>query len=373
MIGILFALGLYKIYCYDDNKIYKNIFLITIITELCLIKTEGIFFGIILVIANLVFSIIKKDYKDLKINLILLLIPFILTFSWFFKINISHKTTEWNFNDAVNFNYHDKDEMAIKESFFKAIFERGDISCYRFTLFTFVLILIIYSIYVYSNCNLPFKKRYLYVLVWHSIAIVLFMIGLLWMYLTLFIQYEATILSCFWRYTSTIVISWTMLNNLILCENKNNLISSILLIIVFLVFLPYEILDARYIKRDECIEAIKEGQKEFLSFEKYEKKLTNNDKIYFVSKLMTPFVLKINKYKYINLNIANNDSDLNCGVDEFARILKDEEYDYVFIFKTYFEFETIYCSIFENNEILNDSLYKVSIDENNKVKLLLVE
>lgn len=367
LLGILFGIGLYIIYQNTNELLYKNIILTCILIAICLIKSIGIFFCLIIIIINLIYLIKSKNTKEIKLFLKLLIIPLILITTWFIKVRISNQGTEWNYKDAVNFEYHQKNDKTIKEKFKKSFFETADITTRQLTLFTVILILIIYSCYTYSIVDIKDKKKYKYFIIAHSLGIIIFMLGLLWMYLTLFIEEEATILACYWRYTSTVMISWTMFNNIIISKHKNSLLSFVILLLIFSWFCPTKILKERFIEREKNTTAIKEAHKEFLTIEKYSE-IIKDDKVYFVSKLMNPFIMKINKYNFFDINIGNDNADLSCSVESFANILKEEKYKYVYIYKVFFDFELNYQSIFED-PIIEDSLYKVTYDDNKNVKL----
>ena len=57
LLGILFGIGLYIIYQNTNELLYKNIILTCILIAICLIKSIGIFFCLIIIIINLIYLI----------------------------------------------------------------------------------------------------------------------------------------------------------------------------------------------------------------------------------------------------------------------------------------------------------------------------
>ena len=102
---IYFGIGLYIIYQNDEDKNYKIMSFVLIITSLVLIKNTGLFLAILLIIYYL-FDLLfinkeKLKSKEIKKLLLLLLIPLILIISWYIKIYLGKYTVEWKI-DNIN-------------------------------------------------------------------------------------------------------------------------------------------------------------------------------------------------------------------------------------------------------------------------------
>ena len=118
LMGILFGIGLYIIYQNDEDKNYKIMSFVLIITSLVLIKNTGLFLAVLLIIYYL-FDLLfinkeKLKSKEIKKLLLLLLIPLILIISWYIKIYLGKYTVEWKI-DNINIEEKVKDKEKIKE------------------------------------------------------------------------------------------------------------------------------------------------------------------------------------------------------------------------------------------------------------------
>lgn len=368
LLGVFFAIGLFMIYQKDENSRYKNTMFVTILISLTLTKTTGLFFALWLVLLKLLNDLLSKKSrkrKALKSTLLILLLPIILTGSWYLKVATSNHGTEWNFNQAIQFEHQEKDTAYIVNEYVNAFFSKTEFTPLNLSLFCCILISIGYSLYIYKRQEKKQAQKYSYIMIGHSLALILFLIGLLWMYLTIFIEYEANILACYTRYTSTMLLSWAMLNNFILCnDTKIKTKTLFLFLVVIILFLPMDTIKEKYIHKKEYITYIKEEKARYVSMSKYKQRLNENDKIFFLSNVLNPFVLKINKYEFMDLNIANKEANVVMTKEQFLQMLIDEKYTYIYVWRTSMDFRTNYKSIFENEDISNETLYQIVFDLN---------
>ena len=79
-------------------------------------------------------------------------------------------------------------------------------------------------------------------------------------------------------------------------------------------------------------------------------------------------MLKLCKYEMMGINIANNDTSKIGNKEQFAKTLIQENYTYVYIYKIKENFQEEYKDIFSNQDISEQTLYKVETDEKNELK-----
>ena len=371
ILGIFFAMGLFVIYEDDENKKYKTLMLTMIITALALTKTTGIILATFLVIFEFIKEIINKNEKS-KLCFIILIVPLVLTLAWYIKINISNNGTVWNFNKVIKYEYQNKDTIEITKEYIKAFFTKQVISFHNLTVFSCVLALIAYSLYIYqTRKSRQEKKNYIYIMIGHASAFIIFLIGLLWMYLTIFTDYESSILACYWRYASTLILSWMMINTLILCnEDKIKIMVSYVFIVILMIFIPTNIIKDKYIDKKEYIKYLNTQRENYVTMSKYREVFSENDKVFFISNVMNPFILRINRYELTEVNIANDNANIVYPVEQFTQILLNEKYKYVYIYKTENNFIDENKGIFENENIQEHTLYKVCVDEKENIQLI---
>ena len=80
-------------------------------------------------------------------------------------------------------------------------------------------------------------------------------------------------------------------------------------------------------------------------------------------------MLKLCKYEMMGINIANNDTSRIGNEEQFSKTLIQENYTYVYIYKIKENFQEEYKDIFSNQDISEQTLYKVETNERNELKL----
>ena len=362
LMGILFGIGLYIIYQNDEDKNYKIMSFVLIITSLVLIKNTGLFLAILLIIYYL-FDLLfinkeKLKSKEIKKLLLLLLIPLILIISWYIKIYLGKYTVEWKI-DNINIEEKVEDKEKIKEDFFDAFITKRQFTAKNVSISFCIIFLIGYSLYIFELVKGDFKKKYLSLVIFHSLVFLLFSLFLLWVYLNLFISVEARILSCFERYLSTLLISWLMLNSLILLQCEKLKFSSVYIFTMLcLLFLPVDSLQERYFNKDEYIAKVFNEKNLYLTIGSHKNKINEKDRVLFISNLVNPFVVKMNRYEYFDINIVNTNGDVRKRED-FINLVTDNKCDFVYIFRVFKEVVDHYADLFPDQTVDEDTLYKV--------------
>lgn len=362
LMGILFGIGLYIIYQNDEDKNYKIMSFVLIITSLVLIKNTGLFLGVLLIIYYL-FDLLfinkeKLKSKEIKKLLLLLLIPLILIISWYIKIYLGKYRVEWKI-DNINIEEKVEDKEKIKEDFFDAFITKRQFTAKNVSISFCIIFLIGYSLYIFELIKNDSKKKYLSLVIFHSLVFLLFSLFLLWVYLNLFISVEARILSCFERYLSTLLISWLILNSLILLQCEKLKFSSVYIFTMLcLLFLPVDSLQERYFNKDEYIAKVFNEKSLYLTIGTHKNNISEKDRVLFISNLVNPFVVKMNRYEYFDINIVNTNGDVRKRED-FINLVTDNNCDFVYIFRVFKEVVDLYADLFPDQTVDEDTLYKV--------------
>ncbi len=96
-------------------------------------------------------------------------------------------------------------------------------------------------------------KKYRYYILSMAIGTLVYLIGMLWMYCTIFEEDEALILASFARYIFTIVLADTMFFSFVLLEGKVNKVMTITVMIIITMMLPFYTLQKNtLVKRLYC-------------------------------------------------------------------------------------------------------------------------
>lgn len=288
---------------------------------------------------------------------------------WYIKINIAQVGNEWNFNniwqvnDKMHFQYVGK---RFLEATFKSVTE-------GLSMLAKILLLGAYSIYVYKKQKtVKEKKSYKHIIIETIISIMIFAIGLLWMYLTIFREREAMEIASYERYMNTILLSWLTINTLIIAQEDINLSVIYVWIAISVAILPHETIYTKYIQCRQDIQREKmERTYYYLGFRRYEKYFKKEDKIYFISDTSTnnEKVLQLCKYEMMTNNIANKEPKVTQNSKQLAQTLLEENYTYVYIFKVDDYIKEQIKNLFVNEQIKSETLYKIKKDGQGNVQL----
>ncbi len=363
LLGVLFALGLYVIYCNDEDKIYKNISFISILTGLSLTKSTGIFLAIVLIVFEFIKKFLNrgKEKSDLKITLLFLIVPLILIGGWYTKVNLNKNSYEWDISSALKMEYKVKDKDKIIKNYFEAFINKKEFTNKNISLFWCILALLGLSIYVYSLCKTKKEKvNYVFVSLSHFVIFIGFFFGLLWVYLTFFINVESETLNSYVRYFSTFLISWLAFNFIIICNKKTIKGSAFyIIVLITLFFVPFDTLKERYINKEEFALRLVNQKSNYTTIEKYKNKLNSKDKVFFYSNLVNPFVVKLNRYEFFDINIVNRNGNFSGSRKDFIKMIIDEDIDYIYIWKTFPDITEKYRTLFEDDFVKEETLYRV--------------
>lgn len=205
-----------------------------------------------------------------------------------------------------------------------------------------------------------------------SISFVLFLLGLLWVYLNLFSNEETILLACYDRYISTFLLAWTIFNTFaILSSKKINFTYIYVCIVLLIIFAPLETIYTKYIQHSQYIRTMYVKRNYYTRIKKYKDKFSDNDKVFFLSnsRVDNIYIYRLCKYEMMGINIANQDPEYVTSEDIFKNTLMEEGYTYLYIYKITDDLLEKYANIFADVIVEENSLYEIKVDENEKLQL----
>ena len=335
-LGILFALSLYIIYIDNDDKKFKYLLLTSYVLALCLTKTTGIVLGILVLIIEIINSIRKKQTQNKKWLVVMLMIIIILVGSWYVKLGIEKGNTNWDFQKIYEKNNLQEENEHIIQKYCRAfLLGNGEITEKDISPVLTILLYISSTLIIYKMLKKSKQEDFKYISIAMIIAILIYFIGTLWMYLKIFEPREAGILASYERYISTILLAGFELNILVLCNTiKINKTIIITIITLLLLFIPYENIVRKYRNNYTYENLILSERIEYEEILKYKEKFNNNDKIYYISTsgFDNKYAIKFTKYLLMPINIGNENLSKIRNSEKFKRrIVKRKLYICIYL------------------------------------------
>lgn len=366
-IGILFSMGIYAIVENNSNKIYKYTIIGTYVLAVSLTKNIGIIFGILILVLELINIIIEKVKKKLSIKkdiigiISIILAIIVLVGGWYFIISINNSELMWDNNKQKQIDESYKQN--VFKSFVNEIYMGSkDITVQNLSVLSLFVMYITYSIFIYIKLKNRVKAKYrlktsLIIMV---IAIIGYILGMLYAYIYLFKTDETAILASFNRYISTILLSAFWLNTVILVDSiewKNYYICVLLMIL--LIFLPLEKINNTYIKLHKYNIYVMSKRSEYGKISKYRTVLNENDVIYFISnKIDSLYATALSKYEMMPIKLIGIDE---INYEKIEEEIEKNKITYIYILNENISLENKIENVFELKQKLEeDSLYKIN-------------
>ena len=371
LLGVMFAFVVFTCYEEEENKIFKNFKILYGEIMLCLTKTSGIGLAILAII--IYFIKILFDYKkqkiDLKKNIIniitIIFVTTIITSIWYIKVNDAKK--RWDFNQYIeieNNKIEEMQEIAIK--FKDAVIWKQTITDKKLTVLVTTLILICTNIYIIKKAK--DKQNYKYYSIAILISIPIYLIFLLITYMTIFENSEASELTCFDRYCSTILLAVAMFQIMVLSEIeiKADIKNIVIIYTILLCVLPQENIVQKYIYAKNYITNSSIRRDVYTKITNYKNRIDTNDKILYISGTEgnAEYLLSLNQYELMPLKIEDYNLGNFSNEKNFENILKNNNYTHIFIYRMDDEVKERIKSFFKYEYIQNDTLYKIITNEN---------
>lgn len=372
MLGVMFAYTIFVAFEEESNIKFKYMKILAGELMLCLTKTSGIGLAVLSIVIIFIKLIVdrKKDKQDfnkgIKAISIVILITLIFTSIWYIKVNNAEK--RWDFKQYVEVDTSKKEyQSQIAKDFTLSVFLKQTITERNLTVFSVILIFICMQVYTVKKINAKGYKYYAWAML---ISIPLYLIILLITYATIFETIEAQQLTCFDRYTSTILLAYSIFQMLVLMQEKEeSFFRSLCLVIALIVALmPLENIERKYINgRSYCLSS-NINRDIYTKIRKYTENIEPTDKILYIAgpKANMEYLTAMNEYEIMPITITATMVGVFGTQENFETTIKD--YDYVFIYRIKQEQKETIKKVFLDENISNDTLYEV-VNEDGKVIL----
>lgn len=369
ILGIMFAYTIYSAY-EDDSSIFKTLKILAGTIMLCLTKTSGLGLAILALIIILIKIIIdrKKDKSKFKSSIkrliVICVITAMLTSIWYIKVNNAQK--RWDFSKYVNAEEDRQNSSDILKSFTMSVFMRQDITTKQLTVFAVMILLIGLQIYSIKKVK---NKNFTYYAIAMLVSIPIYLISLAITYMTIFENIEGTMLTCFDRYTSTILLATLCFNAFAMFDIKTKFsVELIVIASIIITLMPIDNIYTQYIRGKNYVKTSNTNRDIYTKIEKYKDKLNANDKILYMAgdKANIEYLKAMNEYVMMPVKIQNMISGNYESAEKFKKVIK--RYDYVFVYRTNTDTVDNIKECFEGGKVQRDTLYRV-VKNNETIEL----
>ena len=369
ILGIMFAYTIYSAY-EDDSSIFKTLKILAGTIMLCLTKTSGLGLAVLALMIILIKIIIdrKKDKSKFKSSIksliVICVITAILTSIWYIKVNNAQK--RWDFSKYVNAEEDRQNSSDILKSFTMSVFMRQDITTKQLTVFAVMVLLIGLQIYSIKKVK---NKNFTYYAIAMLVSIPIYLISLAITYMTIFENIEGTMLTCFDRYTSTILLATLCFNAFAMFDIKTKFsVELIVIASIIITLMPIDNIYTQYIRGKNYVKTSNTNRDIYTKIEKYKDKLNANDKILYMAgdKANIEYLKAMNEYVMMPVKIQNMISGNYESAEKFKKVI--ERYDYVFVYRTNTDTVDNIKECFEGGKVQRDTLYRV-VKNNETIEL----
>lgn len=369
ILGIMFAYTIYSAY-EDDSSIFKTLKILAGTIMLCLTKTSGLGLAVLALMIILIKIIIdrKKDKSKFKSSIksliVICVITAILTSIWYIKVNNAQK--RWDFSKYVNAEEDRQNSSDILKSFTMSVFMRQDITTKQLTVFAVMVLLIGLQMYSIKKVK---NKNFTYYAIAMLVSIPIYLISLAITYMTIFENIEGTMLTCFDRYTSTILLATLCFNAFTMFDIKTKFsVELIVIASIIITLMPIDNIYTQYIRGKNYVKTSNTNRDIYTKIEKYKDKLDADDKILYMAgdKANIEYLKAMNEYVMMPVKIQNMISGNYESAEKFKKVI--ERYDYVFVYRTNTDTVDNIKECFEGGKVQRDTLYRV-VKNNETIEL----
>lgn len=372
MLGIMFAYVMISAVQKEENIQFKYLKIFAGITMLCLTKTTGIALAVIAVIVIIIKNIIdmrnkKKNAKiELRAMVLVIIIAALLTSLYYIKIN--NVETKWDYSQFVETSENMQGQQdRISKNYITQLLVGEKITNKKLTVFGIVITLMCVHILLIKSKENKYGKYFDITMI---ISVMLYLLGTLVVYTTIFDVSEALDLTSFARYLSTILLAYTIFIIYRASEIKRMEINKVLSVVIacMVLLLPISNIEMKYIDGKNYITTSRINR-DFYTKLRYKKdKLSTTDKILFVTKNSdkTPWLKVLNEYEIMPIKISEAKAINFDEESEFEELAK--QYTHIFIYHMEEEEKETLKDKFENQPVQENALYKVN-NQNNEIML----
>ncbi len=260
ILGVAFSYTIYSAYRKEENIQFQFLEIFCGITILMLTKTQGIglaILAIILIVMMLLRQ--RKTGTPIKKKVILLitviLLSTLLLTIWYGKVKqVQHR---WDLNKIYQIDEKQEQEKQVNQiitkEFINAVIKGKMITQRNLTTLCVIIGIFILAALLYGKIEKSEKKKYLNYTISILISTIIYLIGMLWMYCTIFDKDEALILASFPRYIFTIVLADILCFSFVLLEQKIKVKQTTIILILVVILMPFHTINQKYINKNEYI------------------------------------------------------------------------------------------------------------------------
>ena len=372
LLGVMFAYIVYQFINEEDNLSFKYMKIFIGMTMLALTKTSGIALLVFLVIAYLI-NIFKnkKSSKEKRTFLILICIVLLLTSLWYMQTNGQNKHWEWsNYLDITR--YMNTESIDIANAIVRSIFIVKYESLRKIPIFYYIITIILIDIVILIYCKKTKAreyKNYKYYTVMMLIEIPIFILALYVSYITIFSKEEASSVSSFGRYISTLLLANIIIPIMYIIEIKDGKLKRVFfasLLIATICLIPYNNMKQSNFYNTTCKTEYDKKMAErnsAMKVSRYTSVLNSNDKIMYLTSEPKRIETRIRiiKYELIPITIDKVTLEEIETLQEFENTVS--KYNYLYINKLNKQDQELIKTKFEDNNIKPETLYYIG--ENN--------
>lgn len=383
ILGIAFSYTIYSSYREEEDIKFQFLEIFCGITILMLTKTQGIGLAIlaITIIGSSLFFERKKAKEKTKekIKLLIIVIVGAVLLLSIWQIKVKQEKHRWDLTRIYKIDTTEQNEeftKAITKEFINAIFKVKCITERKVTTFSVIVGIFALIAVQYYKMEKQKKKRYGYYAISMLIGTILYLIAMLWMYCTIFDTDEALILASFSRYIFTIVVADTMFFSFVLLEEKRTSVVTIGIMILILIMMPFSTLQQKYLNKNKYLTLSNSNRWQNIRIIKYKDSLDKEDKILYISNKNignSIIQLALNQYIMMPIRIDAVVPGTIGELENLVQAIQKEDYTHVFVYRATSEAKEEYSTIFEDNEMKNDTLYEIQLNEKEEIKLIEVK
>lgn len=372
--GFLGCLLAYTIYSWFREKENKQILSVGAgIIALVLTKSIGLALGIV---ALIIFAIdIILENKEMrksktKIWILLLVILIIAIGSWKCKLLIDGANIKWDNNEitigrileVLQGNGEAYQDRTLNNFMEKVFTEQGTLISRGMNTINLFMFLIAFGVVTYINLkDKKMQKRFVVMQTILLTSWIIFILGMLIMYLFIFTPEEALILACFERYILIIPFGMVVVDLALLSDKWEKIKAStiILCIAILLTLMPIQTMSEIYWHNKEEKESriqLVEPYKEIL---KYADKIEADAQIYYISNFVGDKEIALVRYEMLPIKIQNKSSKLTMTREEFVEEIVNNGYTHVYINENDRVLTNQFIDLFENNQIESKTMYEI--------------
>lgn len=260
ILGVAFSYTIYSAYRKEKNIQFQYLEIFCGITTLMLTKTQGMGLAILAII--IIMSMLFRQRKTgipIKKKVILLitviLLATLLLAIWYGKVKqVQHR---WDLNKIYQIDVKQEQTKEVNQiiarEFINTVIKGKMITQRNLTTLCVIIGIFTLAALLYCKIEKSEKNRYVYGTIYMLISTIIYLIGMLWMYCTIFDKDEALILASFPRYIFTIVLADSIFFSFVLLEEKINIKETTIIIVLIAILMPFHTINQKYINKNEYI------------------------------------------------------------------------------------------------------------------------